>query len=66
MTDQEHIAALYSRLNALRLNAADALAMARRGKSDQAALRLETAFAVDEKAANEMARKLYAKGESNG
>jgi hypothetical protein len=63
MTEQEHIAALYSRLNALRLNMADAMALAKRGLNQEAERRLNTAFAIDEKAANAMARKLYPKGE---
>jgi hypothetical protein len=68
MTDQEHIAALYSRLNAFKMNAAEALAMLERARNDKAAAlraatRLNTAFSFDESAARKMNAKLYPKGE---
>lgn len=68
MTDQEHIAALYSRLNAFRRSAAEALAILERSQTDQtaalrAAMRLNTAFSFDESAAQKMNAKLYPKGE---
>ena len=63
MTDQEHIAALYSRLTALRLNVGDALVFVQQGQTTRAAQRLKTAFAIDDKAAETMAAKLYPKGE---
>jgi hypothetical protein len=65
MTDQEIIAALYSRLHALRQNVADAAVSAEAGRSQEAWRRLKTAFAIDDKAAEAMHAKQFGKGESN-
>jgi hypothetical protein len=54
MTDQQIIAALYSRLNALRLNVGDVLRYANLGDAARAGRLAQAALDMDDRAMNKM------------